>query len=1161
MKELHLQRRDWENLGVLERDRLPARASFIPYGEEKKALTYAEEGSDRTLLLNGTWAFRYTGSPEEAPVGFYEPEFDASAWDRLPVPSCWQLHGYGAPHYTDLYYPFPVDPPRVPTANPTGSYLREFTLPDDWTDKDIVIRFHGVDSAYNVWLNGEYAGYSEGSRLTAEFDLTPFIRSGRNVLAVQVYQWSAGSYLEDQDMWWLSGIFRDVVLTARPKLHLQNIRVHAGLDEACRHGLLRVAVTVAEAAGCAARIGGQTGTQTDAQRGTQIDTQSDAQNGAHSDVQTGAQNETRNGSQTPTASAADTASRSFTLAWKLRDREGNLIVSGEENGIEGSGKTDGNAGTDKERSFTIETEIKEPRKWSAETPYLYDLIVTLLDEEGKVLETTALKTGFRRIEVKGGLMLVNGKAIRLRGVNRHDHHPDTGRTVIPETMEKDIRMMKQHNINAVRTAHYPNDPRFYDLCDRYGLYVMDETDLETHGFELIGDANRLSADPAWEHAYVDRMRRMVMRDENHPSIIMWSLGNESGFGCNHEAMYAWCRSYDPSRLVHYEGDREGKACDVFSTMYSSPEKMRGFGEMKELDKPHILCEYAHAMGNGPGGLQHYEELFRTYPRLQGGFVWEWIDHGLRRKKADGREYFAYGGDYGDQPNNGNFCIDGLVTPDRTPSPGLLEYKKTIEPISIEITGWEPGNNEGSAELIIRNHYDFISLQNFRCTWKLEADGRLIGGGPAELPDLAAGEEGILRIALPAPAADEGVPAEHWLTVRIVLASPASWAEEGHEIAWAQFPLHACSEGATGAAIDSAAESPAGALEGRMPASQAQGGEGASAADNAAAPTGAPGAALGNQEPAPAVAAAAIRVEEADRLLTLTGADFTLVFDRGSGRIASWRLAGTPVIAEGGGPRLALWRAPIDNDMYVVADWRKACVHMAADDVRGSGWERLADGSVRVSVSIRTAPPVYAWGFSCTWAYTVRPDGTVDLNVQGEPDGTPPDMLPRIGLRMELPGSIDRVTWYGLGPGESYPDSRQAARMGLYDAAVDDLRFPYVKPQESGNRSDVRWAYLRGVQGSGLLAAGQPSFDFGASRYTPEDLEAASYECDLVPRDYVTLHLDYKQNGLGSNSCGPKQLPPHVLEPQAFRFAVRLGPVSGDAHPAQTAAALRSGGIS
>ncbi|WP_405080430.1 glycoside hydrolase family 2 TIM barrel-domain containing protein [Paenibacillus chitinolyticus] len=1140
MKELHLQRRDWENLDVLERDRLPARTSFIPYGEEKEALTYAGERSDRTLLLNGTWAFRYTGSPEEAPGGFYEPEFDASAWDRLPVPSCWQLHGYGAPHYTDLYYPFPVDPPRVPTDNPTGSYRREFTLPDDWTDKDIVIGFHGVDSAYNVWLNGEYVGYGEGSRLTAEFDLTPFVRSGRNVLAVQVYQWSAGSYLEDQDMWWLSGIFRDVVLTARPKLHLQNIRVHAGLDEACRHGLLSVKVTVAKAA---------------AGRAAHISVQSGEHTGEHAGALTGTRHGDQSRSQAGTLSAAGAASRPFTLVWKLRDHDGNVVVLGKESGVANSGETDGTAKNGMERSLTIEAEINEPRKWSAETPYLYDLIVTLLDEEGEVLETTALKTGFRRIEVKGGLMLVNGKAIRLRGVNRHDHHPDTGRTVTPETMEKDIRMMKQHNINAVRTAHYPNDPRFYDLCDRYGLYVMDETDLETHGFELIGDANRLSADPAWEHAYVDRMRRMVMRDENHPSIIMWSLGNESGFGCNHEAMYKWCRSYDSTRLVHYEGDREGKACDVFSTMYSSPEKMRGFGEMKELDKPHILCEYAHAMGNGPGGLQHYEELFRTYPRLQGGFVWEWIDHGLRRKKADGREYFAYGGDYGDQPNNGNFCIDGLVTPDRTPSPGLMEYKKTIEPISIEIAGWEPGKNEGAAELIIRNHYDFISLQNFRCTWKLEADGRLVGGGPAELPDMAAGEEGTLHIPLPVLAAAEGDPAEYWLTVRIVLASPAAWAEEGHEIAWAQFPLHACSGRAAGAAINSAAESPAGASEGQMAASQAHGGEGSSA-DSAAAPAGRGSVSAGTGE-----TAAAIRVEEADRLLTLTGADFTLVFDRGRGRIASWRHAGTPVIAEGGGPRLALWRAPIDNDMYVVADWRKACVHMAADDVRGSGWERLADGSVRVTVSIRTAPPVYTWGFSCTWAYTVRPDGTVDLIVQGEPDGTPPDMLPRIGLRMELPGSMDRVTWYGLGPGESYPDSRQAARMGLYDAAVDDLRFPYVKPQESGNRSDVRWAYLRGVQGSGLLAAGQPVFDFGASRYTPEDLEAASHECDLVPRDYVTLHLDYKQNGLGSNSCGPKQLPPHVLEPQAFRFAVRLGPVSGDAHPAQTAAALRSGGLS
>ncbi|MEC0208818.1 glycoside hydrolase family 2 TIM barrel-domain containing protein, partial [Paenibacillus ehimensis] len=665
----HLARRDWQNLNVLERNRLPARASFIPYGAADAALTYDRGSSDRFMLLNGEWAFHYAARPEEAPASFYMPEFDDSGWDRLAVPSHWQLHGYGAPHYTDLYYPFPVRPPEVPADNPTGTYRRTFTLPESWLSRNVFLRFQGVDSAFHVWLNGSYVGYSQGSRLPSEFAIAPFVREGENVLAVQVYQWSDGSYLEDQDMWWLSGIFRDVALVAQPKTYIRDYTVVADLDEDGRNGLLDVRVKLAK---------------------------------------------------------ERTMTGNVVLEWRLTDGEQGTEAAS------GVCPVDGWSEGGDEAAAHFRAQLSGVRPWTAETPVLYDLLLTLKTADGETLEVVPTRVGFRRVEVQGGRLLVNGKPIRLRGVNRHDHHPERGRAVTLETMERDVVLMKRHNINAVRTAHYPNDPRFYDLCDRYGLYVMDETDLETHGFELVGDADRLSNDPAWEKAYVERMQRMVGRDKNHPSILFWSLGNESGFGCNHEAMAAWCRSADPTRLIHYEGDREAKVCDVFSTMYSTVEKMIGFGQRDNEEEPHVLCEYAHAMGNGPGGLLEYEEAFRNYPRLAGGFVWEWIDHGLSRRTADGRTYYAYGGDYGDEPNNGNFVIDGLVMPDRTPSPGLLEYKKIIEPVTAEAF------DAGQGTVTIRNRYDFRDLSHLQLVWTVSADGASLVSGCAPLPDVPPG---------------------------------------------------------------------------------------------------------------------------------------------------------------------------------------------------------------------------------------------------------------------------------------------------------------------------------------------------------------------------------------------------------------------------------------
>ncbi|MEJ3749403.1 glycoside hydrolase family 2 TIM barrel-domain containing protein [Actinomycetes bacterium KLBMP 9797] len=637
-----------------------------------------------TVELDGSWRFRLVAGLPDATEGFEAPDFDDAAWDALEVPSNWQMRGYGAPAYTNTIYPFPVDPPFVPDANPTGEYRREFTAPDGWPVGRRVLRFEGVDSAFAVWLNGEHLGDGKGSRVPTEFDVTGLLRPGRNVLAVRVHQWSSGSYLEDQDMWWLSGIFRPVRLLCRPDGALDDFFVHADYDHTTGQGTLRV--------------------ETDAPARLSVP-----------------------------ALGLDDADAAATHAFA------------------------------------------RVTPWSAEDPHLYD---------GELLaggERIPLRIGFRRVAIVDGLLTVNGKRILLRGVNRHEWDPDHGRTLSHETMVRDILLMKRHNINAVRTSHYPPSAEFLDLCDEYGLWVVDECDLETHGFHWVEWRNNPTDDPQWRDACLDRMARMVERDKNHPSIIMWSLGNECDTGVNLAAMAEWARTRDPDRPIHYEGDRDSGYVDVYSRMYADHVEVERIGRRAEdpttdpaLDAhrrglPFILCEYAHAMGNGPGGLSEYQRLFEAYPRCQGGFVWEWIDHGVRTHTPDGRAFFGYGGDFGEVVHDGNFVADGLVFPDRTPSPGLVEFKKVIEPVSIEIDPAVPA-------VRVRNGYDFVDTAHLRFEWRLDAGAH----GELDVPALAPGE--TATVALPS--------LEGWLTVSAVLAKDQTWAVAGHEIAWGQAELGA-----------------------------------------------------------------------------------------------------------------------------------------------------------------------------------------------------------------------------------------------------------------------------------------------------------------------------------------------------------------------------------
>lgn len=927
-----------------------------------------------SLSLDGLWRFGYHPTAAGSGDGFEDPDLDDTGWAQIPVPAHWQLHGYGSPGYTNVAYPFPVDPPYVPDDNPTGEYRRTFHLPPDWPGGDAVLRFDGVDSCYRVWLNGTELGHAKGSRLPAEFEVGHLLRTGRNVVALRVHQWSAGSYLEDQDMWWLSGIFRGVTLVARPANGIPDFFVHADYDHETSSGTVRVDVAVP------ARL------------------------------------------TIPELGLVD-------------------VPANEPH------------------------RIKTVEPWSAESPRLYR---GTLATDG---ERVSIRFGFRTVTFGDGQIRVNGKAVLFRGVNRHEWHPEHGRAVPRETMLADVLLMKQHNINAVRTSHYPPHPAFLELCDEYGLWVIDECDLETHGFVFVGWRGNPSDDPAWRDAMLDRMRRTVERDKNHPSVIMWSLGNESGTGRNLAAMADWAHQRDPGRPVHYEGDWNCTYTDVYSRMYLPHEDMDAVGRYAEpvpddasadehrRSLPFIQCEYAHAMGNGPGGLTEYQDMFERYPRCQGGFVWEWIDHGIPRTTPDGRPYYAYGGDFGEPLHDGHFITDGLVFPDRTPSPGLVELATVIAPVRIE-----PDPADGT--VAVRNGYDFADTSHLAFDWQLAREGEPVAAGVLDVPVVAAGE--TAWVALPAEAV-KGDGGETWLTVRATLADATTWGDAGHEITFGQ------------ALVDEAVPTPV------VPTARTS-------------------------------TTAGLRLGPAE-------------FD-GRGRLVA--LGGIAV----DGPRLDLWRAPTDNDeghrdKPVADDWRRIGLHRLQHRVVS-----IDDRGDRLVVTTHVSPAATDIGYLAVFEWTADGD-RLRLDLDAQPVGNWYGVLPRIGVRMAVPRDLGRVTWFGTGPGESYPDSRRAARVGRYSLTVDDWQTPYVFPQENGHRTDVRWATLTGPDGTGLRIEGDPSFGLTARRWTSEALTEATHRSDLVAGDRIWLNLDVAQQGLGSASCGPGVLPQYRLLPAPATLRVVL----------------------
>jgi len=1018
---------DWENPRLLSRGREPARATLVPYADVETALRAERGASPCFRLLNGDWDFYYASSPADVPEGFHLPGAPLDGWATLPVPSNWQLHGYGRPHYTNVAYPFPVDPPHVPQQNPVGLYRRAFSLPAAWSGRQVCLNFDGVDSAFYVWINGEPAGYSQGAHLPSEFNITPLLRAGENVLAVQVFQWSDGSYLEDQDMWRLSGIFRDVYLICQPELHARDAAVRTTFDADYRDARLELRVWLKNNQAVASAAPRVTARLVVADGSVVFDQPLDV--------------------PSPLAPGAE-AALSATVA------------------------------------------VAQPRHWSAEGPYLYTLLL-LVSSGAELVEVESLAVGFRQVSVQAGVFLFNGQAIKLQGVNRHETHPDFGHAVPYESMLQDIRLMKQHNINAVRCSHYPDDPRWLDLCDRYGLYVVDEADQEAHGFERVGDWAQLARDPDWREAFLDRAVRMVERDKNHPSIIMWSLGNETGYGPNHDAMAEWIRAADPTRLIHYHPAGEAPLVDVVSVMYPRLDHLIEQGQRADDPRPFFMCEYAHAMGNGPGNLKEYWEAIRAYPRLMGGCVWEWVDHSVRQVTPGGVAWFAYGGDFGDEPNDGNFCIDGLCFPDRVPYPGLLEYKNVLEPVWVEAADLSAG------QVTLHNRYEFISLAHLQGAWQVRQDGDLVAEGL--LPDLDLEPHGTAAVTLPYHLPPPAPGATYWLNLIFTLRADTSWAEAGHVVATAQFELP-------------------------IP-----------------------------RRPAPVlrlVDMPGLHVQPVGRagLVTVTGEDFELSFDTERGGLDRWSFRGAELLERG--PRLNFWRAPTDNDVNIAKDWLAVGLDRLVPSVRRC--QQMSQGASAVVFEVDLVLAAYARrpAFAASQRYTLYGSGDLLIETHLRPLSALP-VLPRIGLQLGVPARFDRLAWYGRGPHECYADRQESARVGVHAGRVHDQYVPYVRPQDYGNKAEVRWAALTDARGLGMAAlapAAGPWLQTSAQEYSTEDLTRARHTFELQPCGHIVWNLDHLQAGLGSNSCGPGPLPQYLIQPVERRFALRLRLVDEPAAP-------------
>ncbi len=1018
------------SLAVLHENCLAPRAYFIPFGSKEAAeAAGSREESDRYQSLCGNWAFRWYEHMAAVDADPSDANLDTSDFETIPVPLSWQTltdRGYDIPQYTNVNYPIPVDPPFTPEVNPCGLYSRTFTLGKTFASRDVILTFEGVDSAYYVWVNGQYVGYSQVSHGTSEFDLTGIAKEGDNRITVLVFKWSDGSYLEDQDMYRYSGIFREVYLLSRAADRLEDCQILTDVDPEKMTARVTVDLTVK----------------------------------GNADV-----------------------------AYELVCPCGITVAEG----------------TAKDK---IELDLDDVHLWSAEIPELYDLYLTAGGE------TVLFKVGLKEIHIdEKGVTWFNGKKLKLLGVNRHDSNPWTGHAVSMLDMEKDIQIIKAHNGNCIRTSHYPNDPRFYDLCDRYGVYVVDEADIETHGFAPVGNWHQLSDGPDWKEAYVDRAARLYERDKNHGSIIFWSLGNESGLGRNHTAMREYIKGRDPKAIIHYEGANKGRAgitrmpsrtrdffskegtavwndyvtapwptdnvSDVDSYMYPTTEFCLRYVTDKRMVKPLYLCEYSHAMGNGPGDIADYVDLIWKYDKFVGGCIWEYCDHSVAITAKNGRKGFTYGGDFGEFPNDGNFCVDGLVYPDRRPHTGMLEMKKAYQPYSMTLK---------NGKLQIRNRNLFTDLSEYDLYWIVERDGVIAAQGRIATLTVPAGRAKTYALWDEMPT---DLPGVYTCTVRMIRNVACPWADIGHEAGFEQFVL-----------ADVTAEEC-------------------------------------KKEALPVVA------QFGEYAIAVSCGSITYTFDTFRGMLAGIADADREYLAEP--MKLQIWRAPMDNDRIVKNDWIKDGLKNTIQMLES--WAVLENTeecfSILFKVKLGAAPKRPAVFADVT--YTVKGDGKLNVNT----DVTVREdvhQLPRFGVQLVLPEDCLRMKYFGYGPMEAYSDKHLAAKLGLYETDCDKNFEHYVRPQENGAHWGTRKAAVGNRLGNGLIFTGSEEFDtftFNASRFTPEDLTATRHDYELEPRKAVIVNVDYRQMGSGSGSCGPAIKDSENFNEKQFSWNFNLVPGNFD----------------
>lgn len=1057
---------DWENHHVLQINREPARAAFIPFSTQK---------GDCSMCLDGTWKFRWTPVPDERIVDFYRTEFNDKDWTDFPVPANWEVNGYGTPIYVSAGYPFKIDPPRVmgepkvdyttfKERNPVGQYRRSFMLPVDWEAKgQTFLRFEGVMSAFYVWINGERVGYSQGSMEPSEFNITSHLKAGENQIALAVYRYSDGSYLEDQDFWRFGGIHRSIHLVHTPDIRIRDytVRTLPASDGNYQDFILQVDPQFSV-------YRGLTG------KGYAIE-------GVLKDV-AGKEVATLKGDVEDILDLEHKASRMNEWYPQRGPRKMGRLVA----------------------------KIKSPERWTAETPYLYRLHLTLQNADGEVLEQVEQSVGFRSIEIKNGQLLVNGNPVRFRGVNRHEHDPRTARVMTEERMLQDILLMKQANINAVRTSHYPNVSRWYELCDSLGLYVMDEADIEEHGLR-----GTLASTPDWHAAFLDRAVRMAERDKNYPSIVMWSMGNESGYGPNFAAISAWLHDFDPTRPVHYEGAQgvdgqpDPKAVDVISRFYTrvkqeylNPgiaegedkeraenarwERLLEIAERTNDDRPVMTSEYAHSMGNALGNFKEYWDEIYSNPRMLGGFIWDWVDQGIYKQLPDGRTMVAYGGDFGDKPNLKAFCFNGLLMSDRETTPKYWEVKKVYAPVELKV-------ESGKLKVTNRNHH--IDLSQYRCLWTLLVDGKEKERGEVVLPEVKPGETG--SITLPAfRSLSKKTNSDCLLNISIVLKADTPWAKAGHEVAWEQFCLQ----------------------EGELISSDIE---------------------MENK--------GRLQIIDNKSSLTIRGRNFSVAWDKTSGALTSLVYNGKDILAHPSDfavqPITQVFRAPTDNDKsfgnWLAKDWKLHGMDAPQVSIESFRHEVRPDGAA--VILIRTKNQYLKGSVQTDYVYTVLADGTIDLKTTFLPQGELPE-LPRLGIAFCLAPPFQNFTWYGRGPQDNYPDRKTSAAIGLWNGTVAEQYVHYPRPQDSGNKEDVSYVILTDKRNKGIrIDAVDNTFSASALHYTAQDLYKETHDCNLKPRSEVILSLDAAVLGLGNSSCGPGVLKKYAIEKKEHVLHIRIRP--------------------